>query len=333
MIYARKCIEHVWQTQSPPWHIQTISLGIFLVFEVYSALIDVPKSGQELHYKGLIKAALQIGLTSDCMSVCIGMGVCCAHIHMCLSFKAKVVPLQTARVWDTAEPCWFKMLKRDAHTQTNASVEITQECPQISLFNKPGAFIFKRGGCQETSKHRYVFFFFVRPWVKRTCQIHVWDYWEPSPVKKWQQTNERNERKSCEPVSALSPLELCLISCEHQSAMKTAFFFFSFFRYNHFNLLAEGDLEKRNMKKTSRVYNNIFSLSRCLKGGTLRQSCWLTVPLQTAERRRFKGCSGVGWWRRHTAGLFIDFVSCFVGQSRDFGDEIKRTVLVINGDV
>lgn len=47
MIYVGKCIEHVWLTQSPPWHIQTISLGIFLVFEVYSALIDVPTFGQE----------------------------------------------------------------------------------------------------------------------------------------------------------------------------------------------------------------------------------------------------------------------------------------------
>lgn len=171
-------------------------------------------------------------------------------MQVCLKFKAKVVRLQTTRAWGTSRPCWFKML-RGTHTYTPA--ELTHECPQISLFYKPGAFIFKRGGCQEMSKHWFffLFFFFVRPWVKRrTCQIHMWDYWEPSPVKM-----ATNKPKSCEPVSALSPPVLHFIYCEHRSAMKTAFkfpsmwCFFFFFQYNHFNLLAEGALEKRNTKK------------------------------------------------------------------------------------
>lgn len=44
------------------------------------------------------------------------------------------------------------------HIHTQTPVETTQECPQISLFRKPGAFKFKRGRCQETSKHWYLVF-------------------------------------------------------------------------------------------------------------------------------------------------------------------------------
>lgn len=94
-------------------------------------------------------------------------------------------------------PAGSKMLKWDAHVHTHMPpVEITQECPQVSLFNKLGAFYIQEGGgvkkCQSTDIYIYIFFF-IRPWVKRTCQKHVWDYWEPSPVKKWQRTNEKKE--------------------------------------------------------------------------------------------------------------------------------------------
>lgn len=77
--------------------------------------------------------------------------------------------------------------------------------------------------------------------------------------KNGNKTNKKNLKKeySYKPVSALSPPNLSLISCEHQSAIKTAFksplmscCFFPL-QYNHFKLLDEGALKKQNMKKTS----------------------------------------------------------------------------------
>lgn len=60
-MYVRKCIEHIWSAQSPPWHIQAISLGIFLVVEEYFALIDVHTFGQETTLlRAKIKPVLKI---------------------------------------------------------------------------------------------------------------------------------------------------------------------------------------------------------------------------------------------------------------------------------
>lgn len=67
-------------------------------------------------------------------------------------------------------------------------VEITQECPQISLFNKPGAFIFKRGvqKCQSTD-------YFLSG--KDKNMPDMWNYWEPSPVKNGNKEKNKQERK------------------------------------------------------------------------------------------------------------------------------------------
>lgn len=68
--------------------------------------------------------------------------------------------------------------------------------------------------------------------------------------------NKQMEKKKSCGVSTLSP-ELRFISCENQSAMKTAFFP----QYNHFNLLADGALEKQKHKKVdfTRVKEHILS--------------------------------------------------------------------------
>lgn len=151
---------------TPSWHIQTISLGLFLVLEAYSA--DVPKSGQK-HYtvKGLIEPALKLEQTSDCMSVVL---VCVSAVctYMCASAsRQKWCCCRLPESGAPLSPADSKMLKRDAHIHTHkhtcASVEITQECPQISLFNKLGAFYIQEGEgvkkCQSTDI--YLFFFFL----------------------------------------------------------------------------------------------------------------------------------------------------------------------------
>lgn len=107
--HVRKCIEHVWSTQSPPWHIQTISLGIFRDFFF----------SRKLQCWGQNKTSPSDWANKWLYVSFICMCECCAHIHVCLTFKAKVVLLQTARVWHTAEPCWFKALKRHTHTHTS----------------------------------------------------------------------------------------------------------------------------------------------------------------------------------------------------------------------
>lgn len=80
--------------------------------------------------------------------------------------------------------------------------------------------------------------FFKEEHAKYICGI------TGNPARK----NGKQTNKNCEPVCALSPLELHFTSCEHQLNIKTVFNFFSP-QYSCFNLLAEGALEKQNMTK------------------------------------------------------------------------------------
>lgn len=87
----------------------------------------------------------------------------------------------------------------------------------------------------------------------------MWEYWEPSPVKNAnKQTNKqtKKKKKSCEPVSAPSTPELRFISCEHQSAAKSAF---KPPQNNHVNLTAEGETKhgKSRLHKSKTTFSFI----------------------------------------------------------------------------
>lgn len=93
-IYIRKCIEHVWSTQSHPWHIN--SLG----FNFQRATGNQPFGFN----KQVIVCQFHL----------------CAYVltctYICLAFKAKVLLLQTARVWHITDPHWTET-KTGAHTE------------------------------------------------------------------------------------------------------------------------------------------------------------------------------------------------------------------------
>lgn len=154
-MHGRKCIEHVGSTQSSPWDIQRIPLGNFLR--------DFPRN---YSFKGKTRPALMIDRRVIACQFCLYVWVPCARTRG-PHFQGK-----SGATADCQSPAHrWALLTQDAkkaHTHTYRW-GITLECPQISLFNKPGALILGGGAvkkCQSTD--------FSRPWIKRrTCQIHV----------------------------------------------------------------------------------------------------------------------------------------------------------------
>lgn len=105
----------------------------------------------------------------------------------------------------------------------HAQVEITQKCPQISLFTKLGAFKFKRGSCQDMSKRWY----FCHAMSKKNRPNTDVGLLGTQPNKKMAYKQTKKQK----PVSALSPRDRSSISCEpwkqfHFSLMLRSFFFF-----------------------------------------------------------------------------------------------------------
>lgn len=129
MMRVKRCIEHVWSTQSPPWHIQTVSLGIFPCI-LMSAWIDIQTCWTRNYtVKGLVEAALTIGRTFDCMSVVfLYVRVLCTRTHTHRRVSISRRGWCCCRLPESGTPLLIrKTLKRDAHTGTHTPVEITRE--------------------------------------------------------------------------------------------------------------------------------------------------------------------------------------------------------------
>lgn len=127
-IYIWKCIEHVWSTQSHPWHI--ISLGFYF----QRATGNQP-----------------FGLNKQ---VIVCQFHLCARAYVHITFaslsRPKCLLLQTARVWSITDPRWIHNAETEhgrAHTRGRARIpaDISHDWPQISLFYKLGAFMFLGG--------------------------------------------------------------------------------------------------------------------------------------------------------------------------------------------
>lgn len=128
-IYIWKCIEHVWSTQSHPWH---ISPGFY--FQRATGFSPSDWTNKWLYVSFICVRARR-----------------CLRAHSCASFsRQKCCCHRLPESGALLIPAGFRTPKRNtgAHTHTHTHgcaptpVDVSHDRPQISLFNKPGAFIF-----------------------------------------------------------------------------------------------------------------------------------------------------------------------------------------------
>lgn len=141
-IYIRKCIEHVWSTQSHPWHIN--SLG----FNFQRATGNQPFGFN----KQVIVCQFHL----------------CAYVHIRLPrFQGKSVAAadcqSLAHYWSPLDRNENGCTHTGVHTYLWTSVMTVMTDHRLAYFYKPGAFMFWGvGGCQEI-KHCFFFCLFFSP--------------------------------------------------------------------------------------------------------------------------------------------------------------------------